>query len=101
MGGFIEKCKKLVKWVGNIIYRVVKWFEGLIRELIEDIVNAFLNRNREKILQAQNRELTAKVAAQMKAIQELIKIAQKERKELSYHDQQIIQDLFDTEDFSP
>lgn len=101
MGGFIEKCKKLVKWVGNIIYRVVKWFEGLIRELIEDIVNAFLNRNREKILQAQNRELTAKVAAQMKAIQELIKIAQKERKELSNHDQQIIQDLFDTEDFSP
>ena len=97
MGGFIEKCKKLVRWVGDIIYRVVEWFEGLIRDFIEDVVNAFLLRNKQKILEAQNRELTAKVAAQLKSIQELIKISEKEKKKLTQHDQDIIQDLFDSE----
>jgi hypothetical protein len=100
MGGFIEKCKKLVIWIGDIIYRVVKWFEGLIRIMIEEIVNAFLIKNKKKILQAQNKELTAKVAAQMKTIQELTKVAEKEKKKLSSHDQDIIQGLFNTEDLS-
>lgn len=97
MGGFVEKCKKLVRWVGDIIYRVVKWFEGLIRGIVEEIVNAFLNRNRQKILEALDRELTAKVAAQLKAVQELAKIAEKEKKKLTQHDQNIIQDLFNRE----
>jgi hypothetical protein len=48
--------------------------------MIEEIVNAFLIKNKKKILQAQNKELTAKVAAQMKTIQELTKVAEKEKK---------------------
>ena len=62
-------------------------------------VNIFLYKNKLKILEAQNKELTAKVAAQIKAIQELIKISEKEKKKLTQHDQNIIDDLFESKSF--
>ena len=100
MGGFMKKCLLLVKWVGDIIYKVIKWFHGIIREIVDKIVSKFLQKNKEKILKAENKKLTAKVAAQIKSLQELVKIAEKEKKKLTGHDQAIIEDLFESEECS-
>jgi len=96
----MEKCLLLVKWVGDIIYKVIKWFHGIIREIVDKIVSKFLQKNKEKILKAENIKLTAKVAAQIKSLQELEKIAVKEKKKLTEHDQAIIEDLFESEECS-
>lgn len=89
----LEKGWKVIKWVGNIIFRVVSWFFGEIRDMIENEVKAFLQASAEKIKKALNIGNTLKVLVIKKMLSKLAEMAKKYYKELTSHDQNIIDEL--------
>jgi hypothetical protein len=99
MGGFIEKVKELVNWIGDIIYKIIKWFEKDIREDVENKTQEFLLKNKEKIINSENPLKIGKIAGQQKALIELQKKVEEEKKELSSADLETIDSMLSSEEF--
>ena len=100
MGGFINKCRKIVKWIGDIVQKVVKWFEGAVKAMVDEIVTDFLVKNKQTIIKAENPDKVAKVIGQKKYLQELQKVVEKEEKDLSQNDLDAVNSLFSDEAFN-
>ena len=101
MNDFLEKGWKVIKWAGDIIYRVVSWFIGGIREMVENAVKDFLKYAEKKLKQAIDFAKTLKVAVIKKMMSKLAEIANKLYKELSPNDKEIIDNLFETDPNCP
>ena len=99
MGNFYEKIKKLVEWIGDIINKVIKWFNKEIRKDIEKKIEDFLLKNEEKIKNSNNPVKIGKIAGQQKALIELQKKVEEEIKELSDADLRTIDSMFSDEEF--
>jgi hypothetical protein len=100
MGSILDFIKKLVNWVGDLIHSVVQWFESHVREVVLNKTEDFLNEKQNKIQKMENPKQGAKVAAEMKSLKELQKIAEEEKKKLSDNDKDAINELFkDDPDF--
>ena len=54
MGNITIFVNKLVTWVGNLINKVICWFDGEIREKVEKNNKEFLNKNENKIINSKN-----------------------------------------------
>ena len=91
-------CDKIVNWVGDCIYKVVKWFVGTLRETIEKKTKDFLKQNMEKIMNAENKEKVGKLIAQQKALKELKNEPAKLHKSLSDNDQKLVEEMFEEEE---
>ena len=94
MGNFYEKIKKLVKWIGDIINKVIKWFNNEIRKDVENKTEEFLLKNEEKIKNSNNPVKIGKIAGQQKALIELQKKVEEEKKKLSDVDYLTINRMF-------
>lgn len=99
MGNFYEKIKKLVEWIGDIINKVIKWFNKEIRKDVENKTEEFLLKNEEKIKNSDNPVKIGKIAGQQKALIELQKKVEEEKKELSDADLLTIDSMFSDEEF--
>ena len=98
MGSFAEKVKKLVNWIGNIIQKVIKWFSE-IRKDVEKKTEDFLLKNEEKIKNSDDPMKLGKIAGQQKALRELQKRVDEEKKKLSNSDLETIESMFEDESF--
>ena len=99
MGNFYEKIKKLVEWIGDIINKVIKWFNKEIRKDVENKTEEFLLKNEEKIKNSDNPVKIGKIVGQQKALIELQKKVEEEKKELSDADLLTIDSMFSDEEF--
>ena len=100
MGGFLSYVAKFVKWMGDIVYKVIKWFDGAIRKYVSKIVEDFLIQNKPRISKAENKPKVMKVIGMKKMNSELEKVAEKEYQELSSNDQDLISKMIENGDFS-
>ncbi len=98
---FLETSWKIIKWCGNIIFKVVSWFFGEIREIVENSVKAFIKSVENKLKKATDFIKTLKVATITKMLDELKKMAKKYYEELTEKDQNLIKELFENELSSP
>ena len=99
MGNFGESVSKLVNWIGDIITSVIDWFNSIFRKKVEERTEKFLIKNEKKILSSQEPKKVGKIAGQQKAIIELQKITEEEKKDLSKSDLETIDSMFENEDF--
>ena len=94
MGNVLEMIKKLASWICDIINSVIDWFIKEIRKSIEKKIQQFLESIIDQIKEASNPKQFAKVAGEIKALEELKKIAEEEKKKLPQEDQSKIERLF-------
>ena len=100
MGSIIDFISSLVNWVGDLIASVIEWFEKEVREFVLGETQSFLEKKSDDIQKTENPKQVAKVAAEMKSLKELQKIAEAEKKKLSDNDKAAINELFkDDPDF--
>ena len=99
MGSFIEVCKKVLKWVGDCINKVIKWFDGVIRKTVMGKTEDFVKKKETVIMSANDPKKVGKVIAQKKALIELEKIAEQEKKDLSRTDQDLVDKVFAEDDY--
>lgn len=100
MGNITIFVNKLVTWVGNLINKVICWFDGEIREKVEKNNKEFLNKNENKIINSKNPKQLAKVSVEIKSLKQLEKIAEEEKKKLCQEDLKMMDELFkDDPDF--
>lgn len=84
---------------GDLINSVVSWF-GEVGETAQQKTCDFLEEKSEKIQKIENPKQVAKVAAEIKSLKELQKIAEEEKKKLCESDKDTINELFkDDPDF--
>lgn len=100
MGSIIDFISSLVNWVGDLIASVIEWFEKEVREFVLGETQSFLEKKSDDIQKTENPKQVAKVAAELKSLKELQKIAEAEKKKLSDNDKATINELFkDDPDF--
>jgi hypothetical protein len=99
MGAFLELVKKLLNFMSEIISRVLNWFVD-VREEVEHNTSEFLMYNKPKILASDNPIKVGKIAGQQKAIRELERITEEEKKDLSASDLDTIESMFSNENFN-
>jgi hypothetical protein len=98
---FMDKTIKVIKWAGNIIYSVVSWFIGQIRDIVENTVKKFIQACKAKLLGAQNFADTLKTAVITKMLKVLVEIQDQFYKKLSPNDKSIIDDIFAKDNTCP
>ena len=101
MNDFLEKSWKVIKWAGDIIYSVVSWFFGGIRDMVESAVKEFIKYAEDKLKKAIDFAKTLKVAVIKKMMAKLAEVAEKLYKELSSNDKKIIDNLFESDTNCP
>lgn len=94
MGNFLEKAKKIVKKIGEIIMDVIHWVTNKIRGEIEDKTLKKLKDNEEEIKKAKDPEGVGKIVATDTAIKELENMKNKLGKNLPKSDINILIDKF-------
>ena len=100
MGSVINFVKKLVNWVGDLINSIVIWFDGEIRIKVQSNTENFLLEKEKYIKNTENPKQVAKVAAEIKSLKQLEKIAENEKKKLCQSDKAALNRLFkDDPDF--
>ena len=98
---FMDKAIKVIKWAGNLIFSVISWFVGQIRDIVENAVKIFIQACMDKLRQAQDFVNTLKAAVIKKMIDELTKVADKYYKKLSPNDKSIIDEIFANDNTCP
>lgn len=94
MGGFLTLVKNFVNYLGNIVNKVLSWFEGLIRKKVEDSVEDFIKERKEKITKADDPKKMGKTMAMMKMSIEIKNVAISECKTMTEKDQETIKNDF-------
>ncbi len=100
MGSILDFIDKLVSWVSDIISEVIEWFDGKVRERVNNNNKEFLQKNEQKIKNTKDPKQVAKTAVEIKSLKQLEKIAEDEKKKLCYEDKETLNGLFkDDPDF--
>jgi len=97
MGNFFAKVKRGLAWIGGIIARFIGWLCDFLSEIGKKVAN-FLMGHESKIKKADEPKKVGKVIACHKAIKELEKIKEKEEKDISSHDKDLVQECLNDDD---
>lgn len=97
MGNFFEKVKRGLAWIGSILARFIRWLCGFL-SVIGKTVAIFLMGHESKIKKADEPKKVGKIVACHKAIKELEKIKEKEEKDVSQHDKDLVQECLNDDD---
>ena len=98
MGGFVSTAKKVVKWIGNCISKVISWWKSF-RDDVDQKTYCYIIIYKTSILQADDPQTFGELMAIRKEKSELEIIAQKKYASLSYKDQSRIDELLDNRDY--
>lgn len=98
MGGFISTVKKVVKWIGGCIYKVISWWNSFRDEVDEKTIN-YIIIYKTVIVRADDPETFGEVMAINKEKSELELIAQRKYASLSNRDRLSIDSLLNNRDY--
>ena len=98
MGGFISTVKKVVKWIGGCINRVISWWKSFRDEVDEKTIN-YIIIYKTVIVGADDPETFGEVMAINKEKSELELIAQRKYAGLSDRDKLGIDALLNNRDY--
>ena len=98
MGGFVETAWRCVKWIGNCIYRVIKWW-GPFMEAVNAIVHGFLILSRSQIERSDNPKAVGEVVAIRKEKDQLEKKADSIYGGLSSKDKNTVDKLLEDRNY--
>lgn len=98
MGNFVSILRKLINWIGNCIHRIISWW-GEFKERVNQNTYNFMIGNRNQILNANNPVGVGEILAINDEKSQLEDIAAKKYRNLTYEDQQRVDDLLDARDY--
>ena len=92
MGGFVTAAKKVVKWIGGCINKVISWWKSFRDDVDQKTIN-YIVIYKTVILNADNPDTFGEVMAINKQKSELEIIAQRKYLSLSTRDKESIDSL--------
>ena len=98
MGGFVTAAKKVVKWIGGCINKVISWWKSFRDDVDQRTIN-YIIIYQNVIIKADDPEVFGEVLAIKKEKSELERIAQQKYLKLSGRDRQNIDALLDNRDY--
>ena len=98
MGGFVTAAKKVVKWIGGCINKVISWWKSFRDDVDQKTIN-YIIIYQNVIIKADDPEVFGEVLAIKKEKSELERIAQQKYLKLSGRDRQNIDALLDNKDY--
>ena len=98
MGGFVTAAKKVVKWIGGCINKVISWWKSFRDDVDQKTIN-YIIIYQNVIIKADDPEIFGEVLAIKKEKSELERIAQQKYLKLSGRDRQNIDALLDNRDY--
>ena len=98
MGGFVTAAKKVVKWIGGCINKVISWWKSFRDDVDQKTIN-YIIIYQNVIIKADDPEIFGEVLAIKKEKSELERIAQQKYLKLSGRDRQNIDALLDNKDY--
>ena len=98
MGGFVTAAKKVVKWIGGCINKVISWWKSFRDDVDQKTIN-YIIIYQNVIIKADDPEVFGEVLAIKKEKSELERIAQQKYLKLSCRDRQNIDALLDNKDY--
>ena len=98
MGGFVTAAKKVVKWIGGCINKVISWWKSFRDDVDQKTIN-YIIIYQNVIIDADDPEVFGEVLAIRKEKSELESIAQQKYLKLSGRDRQNIDALLDNRDY--
>lgn len=98
MGILLTIAKRLIKWIGNCIHRVIQWW-GPFKEGVNKNTYNYLIGKQNSIVTAQNPVGVGEVLAINNEKFQLEDIAQKKYMRLSMNDQQRVDELLEERDY--
>ena len=98
MGSFVNAVKRVVKWIGGCISRVISWWRSFRDDVDQKTIN-YIIIYQTVILNADNPETFGEVMAINKQKSELEIIAQRKYLSLSSRDRSNIDALLDNKDY--
>ena len=98
MGGFVTAAKKVVKWIGGCINKVISWWKSFRDDVDQRTIN-YIIIYQNVIIKADDPEVFGEVLAIKKEKSELERIAQQKYLKLSCRDRQNIDALLDNKDY--
>jgi hypothetical protein len=98
MGGFVTAAKKVVKWIGGCINKVISWWKSFRDDVDQKTIN-YIIIYQNVIIKADDPEVFGEVLAIKKEKSELERIAQQKYLKLSGRDRQNIDALLDNRDY--
>ena len=98
MGNFVSIVWKGVKWIGNCIHKIISGW-GAFKEGVNQNTYNFMMGNKNQILNANNPRGVGEILAINDEKSQLEDIAAKKYRNLTYEDQQRVDDLLDERDY--
>ena len=98
MGGFVTAARKVVKWIGGFINKVISWWKSF-RDAVDQRTINYIIIYQNLIITADVPEVFGEVLAIKKEKSELERIAQQKYLKLSGRDRQNIDALLDNRDY--
>lgn len=92
MGNFISEVTNFVGWIGEKVCAIINWFSSVV-QLVGDIVIAYLEKQKERIIKADDPKTFGECLAAKKYRNEIDKIAKEKEKRLSERDRNLLDQL--------
>ena len=98
MGALASAAKKVVKWVGNCIEKVISWWSPH-KEKVNNITYNYIMVNQYVIINAQDQKTVLEIMGIKKEKDELEGISSANYMNLSYADRERLDQLLDQRDY--
>lgn len=98
MGALASAAKKVVKWVGNCIEKVISWWSPH-KEKVNNITYNFIMGNQYVIINAQDQKTVLEIMGIKKEKDQLEGISSANYMNLSYADRERLDQLLDQRDY--
>ena len=98
MGSFVDTVKRVVKWIGGCISKVISWWRSF-RDAVDQKTINYIIIYQNVIINADDPDVFGEVLAIKKEKSELERIAQQKYLKLSGRDRQNIDALLDNRDY--
>lgn len=98
MGSFISTAWRVIRWIGNCIHRVIGWWGSFKEEVNQNTYN-FVIGKQNSILNANNPRGVGEVIAINKEKEQLEDIADRRYQQLTWDDQQRVDELLSRRDY--
>ena len=98
MGALASAAKKVVKWVGNCIEKVISWWSPH-KEKVNNITYNYIMVNQYVVINAQDQKTVLEIMGIKKEKDELEGISSANYMNLSYADRERLDQLLDQRDY--
>lgn len=98
MGSFSSTAWKVIKWIGNCIHKVINWW-GSFKEGVNQNTYNFVIGKQNSIVNANNPRGVGEVLAINKEKEQLEDIADRRYQQLTWDDQQRVDELLSRRDY--